>query len=151
MSTADALNVDPKGAAKAGADDGHVSNDDDDDVDDLTDESCLEVPMMDYYKIRHQVSSSHSFSIALTLSLSFSLTLKVLSLSFTVSQGRGGSASGRAMAFCPSGPGANPGTNFGFFGSDCHSILAGCWAFSVNEVIDQRMSDTSILLSFFLS
>ena len=41
----------------------------------------------------------------------------------------------------------NPGTNFGFFGSDCRSILAGHWAFSVNEVIDQTMSDTSILLS----
>ena len=34
-----------------------------------------------------------------------------------------------------------------FFGSVCRSILAGRWAFSVNEVIDQTMSDTSILLS----
>ena len=39
------------------------------------------------------------------------------------------------------------GTNFGFFGSDCRSILAGHWALSVNEVIDQTMSYTSILLS----
>ena len=53
-----------------------------------------------------------------------------------VPNGRGGSASGRAMAFCPSRPGSNPGTNFGFFGSDCHSILAGRWAFSIKEVIE---------------
>ena len=40
-----------------------------------------------------------------------------------------------------------PGRTLAFFGSDCCSILAGRWAFSVNEVIDQTMSDTSILLS----
>ena len=40
-----------------------------------------------------------------------------------------------------------PGQTLAFFRSDCRSILAGRWAFSVNEVIDQTMSDTSILLS----
>ena len=65
--------------------------------------------------------------------------------------GCGGSASGRAMAFCPSGPGSNPGLTMAFFGSDCPSILAGRWAFSINEVLDHTMRDTSILLSCFLS
>ena len=65
--------------------------------------------------------------------------------------GRGGSASGRAMASCPSGPGSNPGSTMAFFGSDCPSILAGRWAFSINEVLDHTMRDTSILLSCFLS
>ena len=65
--------------------------------------------------------------------------------------GRGDSASGIAKALCPSGPGLNPGTHFGFFRSDCHSIIAVHWAFSINEVTDQRMSNTSILLSCFLS
>ena len=37
------------------------------------------------------------------------------------------------------------------FGSDCPSILAGRWAFSINEVLDHTMRDTSILLSCFLS
>ena len=37
------------------------------------------------------------------------------SMSMWCKVGRGGSASGRAMAICPSGPGSNPRTNFGFF------------------------------------
>lgn len=32
------------------------NNDADDDEDAVTDTSCLEVPMIDYYKIRHEVS-----------------------------------------------------------------------------------------------
>ena len=31
--------------------------------------------------------------------------------------GSGGGASGRAMAFCPSEPGLNPGTDLAFFGN----------------------------------
>ena len=33
------------------------------------------------------------------------------------SLGSGGGASGRAMAFCPSEPGLNPGTDLAFFGN----------------------------------
>ena len=46
--------------------------------------------------------------------------------------GRGGGASGRAVAFCPSEPGSNPGTDLAFSGSELFtgSILAGRRAFS---------------------
>ena len=40
-----------------------------------------------------------------------------------------------------------PGQTLAFFRLDCRSIPAGRWAFSINEVIDQAMSNTSILLS----
>ena len=42
-------------------------------------------------------------------------------------EGNGGGASGRAMAFCPSGPGSNPGgslgLNLGFFISDVVNLF----------------------------
>ena len=42
--------------------------------------------------------------------------------------GRGGGASGRAMAFCPSGlglnPGGAPGLNHGFFVSDVVNLIS---------------------------
>ena len=41
--------------------------------------------------------------------------LKMVSRIKVSGQGRGGGASGRAMAFCPSRPGSNPGLDFGFF------------------------------------
>ena len=49
--------------------------------------------------------------------------------------GRGGGASGRVMAFCPSGPGSNPGgapgSNLGFFDSDAVNLfLLGVGHFS---------------------
>ena len=70
-----------------------------------------------------------------------------MQINFLLYRGRGGNASGRAMAFCPSRPGWNPGTNFSFF--QIRYLLYSRWAmgFSVNEVIDQTMRDTSILLS----
>ena len=36
--------------------------------------------------------------------------------------GRGGGASGRAVAFCLSKPGLNPGTDLAFFGSELLQI-----------------------------
>jgi hypothetical protein len=55
MSTADVVDFDVVDFADA-KNVGKVDVDDNDDNDDqLTDTSCLEVPMMDYYKIRHQV------------------------------------------------------------------------------------------------
>ena len=44
--------------------------------------------------------------------------------------GSGGGAGGRAMAFCPSRPGSNPGTDLAFLEECYQSILAGRWAIS---------------------
>ena len=39
--------------------------------------------------------------------------------------GSGGGASGRAMAYCPSKPGSNPGTDLAFFGNAINLFLLG--------------------------
>ena len=56
-------------------------------------------------------------------------------LTLKYKMGRGGGSSGRAMAFCPSGPGSNPGgaagSNLGFFVSDVVNLfLLGVGHFS---------------------
>ena len=62
--------------------------------------------------------------------------------------GRGGGASGRAVAFCPSKPRSNPGTDLAFSGSELvtGSILAGRRAFSK----ERRIEDMHTLPSSFL-
>ena len=68
--------------------------------------------------------------------------------------GRGGGASGRAMAFCPSGLGSNPrgawGSNLGFFVSDVINLFSlGVRHFSYQlRYINQGDFP---LLSYFLS
>ena len=79
------------------------------------------------------------------------IQLKPFHNKFEAKRGHGGSARGRAMAFCPSWPGSKPGTNFGLFSDYIATQFSlGVGLFFINEVIDQRMSDTSILLSYFL-
>ena len=58
---------------------------------------------------------------------------KKFHLNYLGISGCGGVASGRAMAFCPSGPGSNPESYFGSF--RFRPILAGCQASSNNGVI----------------
>ena len=63
--------------------------------------------------------------------------------------GRGGGASGRATAFCLSGPGSNPGgalgSNLGFFWFRCRqSILAGRRAFFLSIKWDLSIKVTSL-------
>ena len=50
-------------------------------------------------------------------------------------RGSGGGASGRAMAFCPSRPGLNPGKDFGFFSSELQSIGVGLFLIPCNRML----------------
>ena len=61
----------------------------------------------------------------------------------------GGSASGRALAFCPRRLGSIPRTNFSYFCLDCCSILTVCRSFSYKEAIVNIMRH--LRLPFFLT
>ena len=69
--------------------------------------------------------------------------------------GSGGGASGRAMAFCPSGPGSNPGgapgSNLGFNNFRCRqSILAERRAFflSIKLVLSIKVTSFFFPISY---
>ena len=57
----------------------------------------------------------------------------------------GGGASGRAMAFCPSEPGSNPGTDLAFFGRMLS--IYSCWA--LGYILRKQVIESATYSSFF--